>query len=222
MGEVKIAGCPFDEEALYDVDNMVWARPEGRLVSVGISSVHAYVAGRIHSVKLKRAGEAVEAGRSLGTIEGARYFGVVRSPVSGTVLEVNLDAIARPKLINDFPYSRGWLVRLEPARQEELARLRPLQACREELEAQVARLKVRCFSAFPDYEMYEIGLECAAVLPKLDDMMRRIDLGEVVHLVSDDPTAPIEMTRWSEQRGQELLEVSREGDLFHILVRRKK
>ena len=34
---------------------------------------------------------------------------------------------------------------------------------------QVMMISARCFSAFPDYEMFEIGVECAATLTKLDD-----------------------------------------------------
>ena len=68
--------------------------------------------------------------------------------------------------------------------------------------------------------MIEIGTECAAVLTKLNDLLVRIEPGEVVHIVSDDPTAPIEMVRWSDQTGQPVIETRREGNLYHFLVRK--
>ncbi len=58
---------------------------------------------------------------------------------------------------------------------------------------------MRCFAEFPDYDMYEIGSECAGVLVKLDDLIPRSPAGTVVHLVSDDVTAEIELIAWSDR-----------------------
>src|SRR2546426_451844 len=85
---------------------------------------------------------------------------------------------------------------------------------------QIATLRVRCFAAFPDHEMFEIGIECSAVLAKLNELLTRIDVGGVVHLVTDDPTSPIEMVRWSDQTGQPVIDQRKEGNLFHFLVRK--
>ncbi|MER3602398.1 MAG: hypothetical protein C4339_06780 [Nitrososphaerota archaeon] len=219
---MKLEGCEFPEQLLYDVELMAWARVEGEALRIGITSTFAALAGRLERLTLKPRGTRISRGGALGGLEGPRYFGLARSPVSGIIEEINDEALRRPKLVNDYPYTLGWLVRLVRFDHREVAGLRPLQACKEELLEQVRRLRVRCFSAFPDYEMFEIGLECAAVLPKLDELMAKISPGEVVHLVSDDPTAPIEMVRWASQRGQELLEVTKEGNLFHIIVRKAK
>jgi len=56
-------------------------------------------------------------------------------------------------------------------------------------------LGVHCFAGFPDYEMYEIGVECSAVLVMLNDFLATSEKGIVVHIVSDDTTADIEMER---------------------------
>jgi glycine cleavage system H protein len=85
---------------------------------------------------------------------------------------------------------------------------------------QIRELRVRCFKAFPDYEMWEIGVECAGVLVRLNDLMGQSSLNEVVHVVSDDPTADIEMVRWSDETGQQLLESRKEGKLMHFIVRK--
>jgi TusA-related sulfurtransferase len=47
-------------------------------------------------------------------------------------------------------------------------------------------------------------------------------MGNVVHVVSDDTSADLEMIRWSEERGQDLLESRKEGNLFHFIVRKIK
>jgi TusA-related sulfurtransferase len=68
--------------------------------------------------------------------------------------------------------------------------------------------------------MFEIGTECAAVLVKLNELLTQVSVGEVVHLVTDDPTAPIEMVRWSDETGQPVIDERKEGPLFHFLVRK--
>jgi TusA-related sulfurtransferase len=70
--------------------------------------------------------------------------------------------------------------------------------------------------------MYEIGVECAATLTKLDELVSRINLGEIIHVVSDDKTADLEITRWSEDNGQKILETRPEGNLLHIIVKKVK
>jgi len=45
-------------------------------------------------------------------------------------------------------------------------------------------------------------------------------VGEVVHLVSDDQTAYVEMVAWSERTGQNLLDWRKEGNLFHFIVKK--
>ncbi len=68
--------------------------------------------------------------------------------------------------------------------------------------------------------MSEIGTECSAVLIRLNDLLATIPVGEVVHLVSDDQTAYVEMVAWSERTGQNLLDWRQEGNLFHFVVKK--
>jgi TusA-related sulfurtransferase len=68
--------------------------------------------------------------------------------------------------------------------------------------------------------MWEIGVDCAGVLVRLNDLMEQSSLNEVVHVVSDDPTADIEIVRWWDETGQQLLESRKEGKLMHFVVRK--
>jgi TusA-related sulfurtransferase len=70
--------------------------------------------------------------------------------------------------------------------------------------------------------MFEIGVECAATLTKLDELIDNINISNVVHVVSDDTSADLEMIRWSEEKGQGLLEFRKEGNLFHFIVKKLK
>jgi len=55
-----------------------------------------------------------------GEIEAVKTVSDVFSPVSGRVLEANQTAIGDPKLVNQDPYGKGWLVKLELSNLSEL------------------------------------------------------------------------------------------------------
>ncbi len=221
---MQIEYCDFPEDALYDLDNSVWVRLVNKnLAALGITSVHAALAGRLSKVNFKPVGSAVRKGQSVATIESGKYFGVVRTPLSGILVESNAVLENQPKLANDSPYENGWFVKIETSLlPEEMSSLRDLASARETIRSQISQLRVRCFKAYPDYEMWEIGVECAAVLVRLNELLERCALNEVIHVVSDDPTADIEMERWSDQTGQAVLESRKEGKLMHFIVKKVK
>jgi len=64
-------------------------------------------------------------------------------------------------------------------------------------------------------------LECSAVLTKLNEELEQRAAGEAILLVTDDPTSPIEMVRWSDQTGHTVLAHRKEGNLHHYLVRKE-
>jgi glycine cleavage system H protein len=221
---LQIDNCEFPGDLLYDLDNNIWVRTDqSNSVTIGITSVHAALAGKLKEIKFRPLGSVLQNGQSVATIESARYFGAVRTPLSGRLLEHNPRILANPKLANDSPYEEGWFVKIQPTQAvEELKRLGDLKSLEETIRSQIHQLRVRCFKAFPDYEMWEIGVECAAVLVRLNELMERCSLNEVVHVVSDDPTADIEMVRWTDQTGQAILEWRSEGKLTHFIIRKVK
>jgi glycine cleavage system H protein len=109
----------------YNSDNHIWLRiEEANKVRCGIDQFGQKVAGTVAYVKVKPVGGTVTKGRTLGTIEAGKYIGPVKSPVNGTILEVNQDVISNPSLINTDSYGNGWLVLIDaPNLQEDIADL---------------------------------------------------------------------------------------------------
>jgi glycine cleavage system H protein len=219
---MQIDRCEFPDDLLYDGDGLVWARlPDSGDAVVGVTSIYAAVAGPVAKVSAKPVGVSFKRGAAIALIESGKYFGPIRTPISGELREINAAVVAKPRLMTDAAYTDGWVARVRPSNvREERKVLRSAEDARSLLAKQIAALRVRCFAAFPDHEMFEIGVECSAVLTKLNDLLTRILVGEVVHLVTDDPTAPIEMVRWADQTGQPVIDERREGNLFHFLVRK--
>jgi len=219
---LEIDHCVFPDDLLYDLENNTWLRIEDNgEVTVGVTSVLPAIAGKLTLARLKSAEVAIQRGQSLGTLESLKFVGPVPSPVSGILLKTNGLIVDRPRIINDSPYQEGWIASLKPS---HLALERILLSKSTEskilLVKKIAEFHVRCFKAFPDYEMSEIGTECSAVLIRLNDLLATIPVGEVVHLVSDDQTAYVEMVAWSERTGQNLLDWRKEGNLFHFIVKK--
>lgn len=229
---MRISHCNFPEGILYDLDNLVWIKrsdDDNYVVTLGVTPILISLAGKLTKIKLKEIGTVVEKSKSVGSIESLRYFGMVRCPVKGKIIEVNNTLTDNPKTVNDFPYNEGWFVKIKIQNSDtsidsELKSdcLKFIDECHDEIKKIMEKLHVRCFSAFPDYEMFEIGVECAATLTKLDELIGKINMGNVVHVVSDDTSADLEMIRWSEERGQDLLESRKEGNLFHFIVKKIK
>lgn len=220
---MRIQECEFADDAWYDEDGLVWARPDGDEVVVGVTAILAAMAGKLTSVRGKPTGVQYARGEGVGAVESGRYFGIVRTPITGTLLAVNPAVLERPKLLSESPYAEGWFARLRPRDWgQQSSSLFRGDAAKDRLAAQIAALHVRCFAAFPDYEMYEIGVECAAVLVQLNERVDQMEVGEIVHVVSDDWTAPAEMAQWSDQTGHPIVETRREGNLYHFLVRKAR
>ena len=189
---------------------------------VGVTSLLSAIAGKFTSVRIRPAGTRVERNRSLGTLESLKFVGPVPSPLTGLIVSVNGDVVKRPKLLNDAPYIGGWIVKLKPlsfnAERDFLSGALDAAGA---FRRGIAEFHASCFKAFPDHEMYEIGTECSAVLVRLNELLASVPIGDVVHLVTDDPTSYVEMVRWTDQTGHELVDWRQEGNLFHFIVRKE-
>ena len=71
------------------IDKHVWARLDGGLVTVGMTDIAQHLAKSIIAVTPKKPGRTVARGRSIATVESAKWVGPVPAPVTGEITEVN-------------------------------------------------------------------------------------------------------------------------------------
>jgi glycine cleavage system H protein len=118
-------GCEFPEDRSYFIERtqMTWVKVEGDRFTVGLTDPAQTRAGRILHVRVKPAGTARERGKPIATVESGKWAGPVMAPVSGTVVEANLEVEQDPTLLNTDPYGRGWIVRMTASTPAELATL---------------------------------------------------------------------------------------------------
>ncbi|MDV3243949.1 MAG: sulfurtransferase TusA family protein [Nitrososphaerales archaeon] len=215
---MKIGDCEYPDALLYDAEAGTWAKEERGRFRLGLAPHLSWISGGFTSISFKSAGSRVGAGKSLGSVEGPRHFDVIRSPFDCIISEVNKKLLTNPRLANKDPFGAGWFIVVE--RFGGPSRLKDLAGAADSIYVIVRQLGVHCFAEFPDAEMFEIGVECSAVLVRLNEQLERSSSGTVVHIVSDDPTSDVEMARWQDQTGNAVLESRREGGLHHFIVKK--
>ena len=156
----------------------------------------------------------------MGTMEGSRHFDVFRSPVAGTISRVNERLVEEPGFLNKDPYGDGWFAEIRIKNADELSTLEKLPQAEQRIYLKLKERNVHCYAAYPDFQMFDMGVECQAVLVQLNQVMERSTPGTVVLVVSDDNTAGIEMRRWSDQTGNPIIDERKEGNLYHFVVRK--
>ena len=100
-----------------------WVRAEGAIATIGITHHAEDQLGDIVYADLPPVGQTFKSMEEFGVVESVKSVSSLYSPVSGKVLEVNGALNSAPQLINDDPYGKGWIVKLELSNPAELAAL---------------------------------------------------------------------------------------------------
>jgi glycine cleavage system H protein len=104
----------FPDDCRY-ADSHEYARAEGELVRVGISSFAVDQLGDIVFVELPEVGAAISAGSSFGSVESVKAVEDVIAPISGTIEARNEGVLASPEELQNDPYGEGWLLLVRPS-----------------------------------------------------------------------------------------------------------
>lgn len=96
----------------YSAEHEWLDRTEGT-AKIGVTAVAADELGDVVFVDLPEAGTEVSAGEVCGEIESTKSVSELYSPVSGTVAEINDEAVDNPAVVNEEPYGAGWLFTVE-------------------------------------------------------------------------------------------------------------
>lgn len=92
----------------------VWAMEEGGRIRIGISDYVQQRNGDVAFAEVKPVGTRLNAGDEIAVIETIKVDIAFSSPVSGKVVEVNPAMEDAPEVINEDPYSEGWMLMIEP------------------------------------------------------------------------------------------------------------
>ncbi len=90
-----------------------WAHVEGKMATIGITQHAQDALGEVVFVELPAKGKILKRGDTFGVVESIKAVSDLYSPLSGKVVEVNTSLADDPSLVNQDPYNKAWMVKLE-------------------------------------------------------------------------------------------------------------
>lgn len=112
----------------YTEDHEWIAVHEDGVAFIGITKYAADALGDATFIELPTAGEAVEKGDSIGSVESVKSASEIYSPVACEVVEGNKSLEDNAALINKDPQGDGWFAKVKVAEQSEIEELMTLEA----------------------------------------------------------------------------------------------
>tara|TARA_Y100001936_G_scaffold34104_1_gene32166 strand:+ start:258 stop:647 length:390 start_codon:yes stop_codon:yes gene_type:complete len=110
------------ENLLYTQEHE-WIRVDGQDAVIGITQFAQDQLGDIVFVELPEIGTLIEQENPFGVVESVKTVSDLYAPVSGTVTAVNKDLETQPEQVNDEPYGKGWVIKIELSDMNELKSL---------------------------------------------------------------------------------------------------
>nr|WKN40154.1 glycine cleavage system protein GcvH [Tunicatimonas sp. TK19036] len=108
-----------------------WLRLEGNEAYIGITEFAQQELGDIVYVEIETEGQELEQGEVFGTVEAVKTVSDLFMPVTGTVIEVNPELESAPELVNEDPYNKGWMIKIQISDKADLGELLDQQAYQE-------------------------------------------------------------------------------------------
>ncbi len=97
-----------------------WVRIEGDVAVIGITDFAQGELGDIVFVEVETEGETLDREETFGSVEAVKTVSDLFMPVSGEVLEFNEEVESNPEIVNEDPYGKGWMVKVQISDASEL------------------------------------------------------------------------------------------------------
>ncbi len=109
----------FKSDRFYNSNHLWSKQDDAGIVTVGMDELGLDSLGEMAYLTLPAVGTPVEMGKVMGSMEAAKMTGELFAPISGIVVEKNDAVLQNPLLVNEDPFDKGWLIKIEPANWEE-------------------------------------------------------------------------------------------------------
>lgn len=103
--------CSIPKDLMY-LPTHQWVKIDGDTGIVGITDYAQQALGGVTWIELPDEGDEAQAGSPLGSIESVKAVSDILSPVSGKIAEINTLLDDSPEVINEDPYGKGWIAKV--------------------------------------------------------------------------------------------------------------
>ncbi|MDP7036828.1 MAG: glycine cleavage system protein GcvH [Candidatus Marinimicrobia bacterium] len=110
-------------DSLLYTDDHEWIKIEDSQAIIGITDFAQSELGDIVFIEFPDEGDTFQKGDTIGTIEAVKTVADLYAPVSGKILELNLELDDNVELINSDPIGKGWLIKMELSNSDEISDL---------------------------------------------------------------------------------------------------
>ena len=86
---------------------------DGKNYKIGLTDYAIEQLGDIVFLELPEVGASFNKGDVFATIESIKAASEIYMPISGTITEINENAVDAPETLNENNYEQGWLVKVE-------------------------------------------------------------------------------------------------------------
>jgi len=101
---------------LYYTDDHEWLRMnDDGTATIGITDFAQSELGDIVFVEVEPDGTELDEGDVFGTVEAVKTVSELYMPVAGTLVAFNEELDMAPESVNEEPYGKGWMVKVELA-----------------------------------------------------------------------------------------------------------
>lgn len=100
-----------------------WVKVEGNVATIGITEYAQSELGDIVFVELPETDDEINEGDTFGSVESVKTVSELYAPISGKVVEVNEELEDSPEFVNEFPYEKAWMVKVEISDESQIEAL---------------------------------------------------------------------------------------------------
>ncbi len=105
-----------------------WVRVKDNKATIGITDFAQDQLGDVVFVEQPKPGTELTRDATFGVVESVKTVSDLFAPISGKVSAVNTELEAKPELVNQSPYSDGWIIEMEIGNSKDLDELLTAEA----------------------------------------------------------------------------------------------
>ena len=100
-----------------------WVKIDNDIAIVGITDFAQGELGDIVYIDIDSIGNDLDGNEIFGTVEAVKTVSDLFMPIKGKVLEINSDIESTPEIVNEDPYGKGWIIKIEIPEDQDISNL---------------------------------------------------------------------------------------------------
>lgn len=105
-----------------------WIKIDGDIATIGITDFAQSELGDIVYVEVETVGDSLDKDEVFGTVEAVKTVSDLFLPLTGKIIEFNEELEDEPEMVNEEPYEKGWMIKMEITDHEEVKELMDAEA----------------------------------------------------------------------------------------------